>query len=238
MQHVESRDTAPRICFSETSYSAAEKTWSANLRNDVRRRRRRLAEQGAVSLWQPATLSEAEAALDTYFEVHDKKWLSEGYPGRFQSASERRRYLALLRRFWGRGIHFSTLRLDSVDVSYHFGFLSGGWLLWYRPTYRPEFCGFSPSKVHVSMLIEEGYRQQWRGLDFLLGEESYKLKWSNQSVDVVSVCAGFQRWSPSYLWFTEARPFVRKKLLKAYMRMRVAVQRRRIDSAEDREMEP
>jgi CelD/BcsL family acetyltransferase involved in cellulose biosynthesis len=223
----ETRETAPRIRFTEDSYSAAEQAWSPNLRNDVRRRRRRLAEKGPLSLWIPPTLPEAEKALVTYFQVHDDKWLSEGYPGRFQNPAERKRYQSLLRRFWDRGVHFSTLRCGSTDVSYHFGFLTDGWLQWYRPTYRLEFASFSPSKVHVSMLVEEGYRARWKGFDFLLGEEPYKIKWSNEAIDVVSIHAGFGAWSPSYLWFTEGRPFVRQRMVKTYTRVKAWAQRYR-----------
>jgi CelD/BcsL family acetyltransferase involved in cellulose biosynthesis len=227
MPFVEERETAPRLRLVGTTYTEGEKSWCPKHRWDVRRRRKRLAEQGAVSLWQPTTLAEAETALTAFFQVHDEKWLAQGLPGRFQKASERRHFESMLRRLWGRGLHFSTLRSGSTDVSYHFGFLSGGWLQSYRPTYRPEFARFSPTKVHVALLVEEGYRLRCEGFDFLLGAEPYKLDWSNESMEVVSIHAGFHRWAPSYFWFTRGKPFVRKHLQLTYFRMLAWAQQRR-----------
>jgi CelD/BcsL family acetyltransferase involved in cellulose biosynthesis len=227
MPYAEERETTPRLRLVGETYTGAEKFWHANHRIDVRRRRKRLAEQGPVSLWQPATLAEAETALAAFFQVYDEKWVAQGYPGRFQDGAERRFYQSLVQRLWGRGLHFSTVRCGSTDVSYHFGFLSGGWLQWYRSAYRPEFAAFSPGKVHLALLVEEGYREQWKGIDFLLGTESYKLSWSNESGEVVYIHAGFSKWSPSYLWFTQGKPLVRSRLQRVYLRARAWAQQSR-----------
>jgi CelD/BcsL family acetyltransferase involved in cellulose biosynthesis len=220
MPHVEESETAPRLRIEGAEFAALDKGWASSHRIDVRRQRKRLAEQGPVSLWQPATLAEAEAVLEEFFDVHDQKWLAQGYPGAFQDPSRRAHFQAIMRRLWGRGWHFSTIRCGSANVSYHFGFLSGGWLLWYRPSYRPEFGRFSPSKIHVGMLIEEGCRTNWKGFDFLLGEEPYKLQWANERLEVVNIHAGFHKWAPSYLWFSKGRPLMRRRFAGHLLRAR------------------
>jgi CelD/BcsL family acetyltransferase involved in cellulose biosynthesis len=227
INYLEERETAPRFRFPGDGYAAAEGAWRASHRIDVRRQRKRLAEQGPVTLWQPATVEDAEAVLSEYFRVYDEKWLAQGYPGKFHNPLTRQYHLSMVRRLWNRGVHFSTVRCGSTDISYHFGFLSGGWLLWYRPTYRSEFGNFSPGKIHVSLLIEEGYRVGWKGLDFLLGAEPYKYMWSNESAEVASFHAGFHTWSPGYLWFCKGKPFVRSKLQLTYLRMMAWIQQRR-----------
>lgn len=219
MPYVEERETAPRLHIGGRDYAEVERCWNASVRGDIRRQRRRLAEQGPVSLWMPSTIAEAETALAEFFDVHDAKWLEQGKPGRFQNPVERAHFLAILRRFHGRGLHFSTLRCGDVNVSYHFGLLSGRWLLYYRPSYRTEYARFSPSKVHVSMLIEEGCRAGWEGFDFLLGEEPYKYYWSNDEMEVVNIHSGFHEWAPSYFWFSRGKPLVRRKFQGAYMRV-------------------
>lgn len=226
MPFVEEEEIAPRLHIGGADYATVEKGWTANLRSDIRRKRKKLSEVGPVSLWQPQTADEAETLLHEFFEVHDAKWLSEGYPGRFQNPAERAHFRALLRRFWGRGIHFSTVRCGETNVSYHFGFVSGKWLLWYRPTYRPEFGRFSPSKIHISLLVEEACRHGWDGFDFLLGEEPYKYSWTNGDNRVVNIQSGFSKWAPSYFWFSRGKPFVRRKLQGAYMRWQARRQKR------------
>jgi CelD/BcsL family acetyltransferase involved in cellulose biosynthesis len=218
MPSVEDRETASRLRFDGASFSTVEQGWTASHRKDVRRQRKRLSEQGPVSLWQPATLDEAEPVLAEFFRVHDDKWLALRFPGMFQQPSQRLYFQSLMRRLWGRGLHFSTVRCGTTDVSYHFGFFSGGWLQWYRPSYRPEFGGFSPGKIHVAMLIEEGCRAGWQGIDLLLGAEPYKELWSNETVEVVGLHAGFHQWAPSYFWFTRGKPFVRQRFQLTHMR--------------------
>jgi CelD/BcsL family acetyltransferase involved in cellulose biosynthesis len=225
MPYVEERETAPRLRINGDSFSSVEQGWTASHRKDVRRQRKRLAEQGSVSLWQPATLADAESVLDQFFRVHDDKWLALKVPGMFQQPSQRLFFQSVMRRFWGRGFHFSTVRCGSTDVSYHFGFLCGGWLQWYRPSYRPEFGGFSPGKIHVAMLIEEACRAGWQGIDFLLGAEPYKNLWSNESLEVVGLHAGFHKWAPSYFWFTWGKPFARQRLQLTHLRARALIQR-------------
>jgi CelD/BcsL family acetyltransferase involved in cellulose biosynthesis len=227
MPWVEERETAPRLRFDGMDFPSVEHSWPASHRRDVKRQRKRLAEKGPVSLWQPTTFAEAEPVLTEFFQVHDDKWLAQGFPGLFQDPRQRRYFQAILRRLWGNGVHFSTLRCGSTDISYHFGFFSGGWIQWYRPTYRTEFGGFSPSKIHIAMLIEQGCYLHWKGFDFLLGAEGYKNIWCNDQVEVINIHAGFRQWAPAYFWFSRGKPFVRQRLQLSYLKARAWLQKRR-----------
>ncbi len=225
MPFVEERESGPRLRLNGADFPVVEASWSANHRYDVRRKRKRLASRGPVTLWQPSSIEEARPVLDDFFRVHDQKWLAQGFPGMFQDPANRRFFQSILTRMWDRGAHFSTVRGGPVDVSYHFGFLSGGWIQWYRPSYRPEYAAYSPSKVHVAMLIEEACRNRWNGFDFLLGAEDYKASWCNEEFEVVNIYAGFHPWSPAYFWFSRGKPFVRSKLQLTYLRARTWMQR-------------
>jgi CelD/BcsL family acetyltransferase involved in cellulose biosynthesis len=227
MPYVEEKEIAPRLRFEGMNIATIEQEWPASHRKDVRRQLKRLTELGPVSLWQPATLTEAKPVLDEFFRVYDEKWLAQDFPGMFQDPAQRRYYHAILQRLWGRGVHFSTLRCGSQDVSYHFGFFSGGWLQWYRPSYRHEFGRYSPGKIHIAMLIEEGCRSGWKGFDFLLGADSYKNVWCNEKVEVTNIHAGFHSWAPSYLWFSRGKPFMRQKLQLTYLRAHARLQKRK-----------
>jgi CelD/BcsL family acetyltransferase involved in cellulose biosynthesis len=227
MPWVEERETAPRLRLDSFDFPTVEQTWPASHRKDVRRQRKRLAEQGPVLLWEPETIAEAEPVLEEFFRVHDDKWLKQGFPGMFQDPQQRHLFQAILRRLWKNGAHFSTLRCGSTHISYNFGFFSGGWIQWYRPTYRPEFGGFSPSKIHIAMLIEQACRLEWKGFDFLLGAEGYKTLWCNEEAEVVNIHAGFHRWAPAYFWFSRGKPFVRQRLQLRYLKTIAWFQKRR-----------
>jgi CelD/BcsL family acetyltransferase involved in cellulose biosynthesis len=227
MPYVEDREVAPRLRLDGCDFAAAEKIWSSSHRIDIRRQRKRLAEKGPVSLWQPATLAEAQLALTEFFRVHDEKWLAQGFPGMFQRPEAQRHFRAIFERLWGHGLLFSTVRCGDIDVSYSVSFFAGGWVQWYRPSYRSEFHNFSPSKIHIALLVEEACRLHWQGVDLLLGEEPYKNTWTNDKMEVVSFHAGFSKWAPSYLWFTRGKPYVKQKLVIHYMRAQAWLQKRR-----------
>jgi CelD/BcsL family acetyltransferase involved in cellulose biosynthesis len=228
MPWKEMSEDCPRFRLDGRNFDAVEKSWTLKHRTDVRRRRKRLAEQGAVSLWTPSSVEEAEPVLTEFFAVHDAKWLAQGYPGMFHEARQQTFYRSALRRLLGRGLlHFSTVRCGDTHISYHFGFLAGGWLQWYRPTYRAEFGIYSPSKIHIAMIIEEACRSGWKGVDFLLGDEPYKFLWTNDLATVVTFHAGFHRWAPSYFWFAEGKPWAKKHLSRAYFDAKTWLQKRR-----------
>lgn len=225
MPWVEEREPAPRLQINGRPLAEVEQSWSASHRGDVRRQRRRIEEKGSVTVWEPESFEEAEPILEEFFEVHDGKWLAQGYPGMFANPANRRLYRSALRRLMGRGAHFSILKIGDVNVSYIFGFLVGQWLQIYRPTFRPEFANVSPSKVHLAMLLERGCNQGWRGIDFLLGAEPYKLQWSSSNVEAITLTAGASRVAPSYLWFGTLRPALRDRYAGHFARVKARLQK-------------
>ncbi len=64
-----------------------------------------------------------------------------------------------------------------------------------------------------------------KGVDFLLGDEPYKLTWANQSQQVVSVWAGAGKLSPSYWWFSEGKPYFRKRFAGDLLRAKALIQK-------------
>jgi len=216
MPYIEEKEVAPRLRLNGRNFEEVEKEWTSSHRKDVRRQHKRLiADKGPVSLWVPSSLEEAEPVLTEFFRVHDEKWISQGFPGMFTPELQRH-FRAILRRLWGPSLHFSTVRCGETDVSYLIGFFAGGWLQYYRPTYRPEFGVYSPSKIHVGMIVEEACRRKWMGVDFLLGGYPYKYTWANETMEVTTFTAGFHKWAPSYLWFTRGKPWAKQRFTGAY----------------------
>lgn len=235
MEVCERYNVAPRIEIRGRSFKELEASWSANHRTDVRRQRKRLAEKAALTLWQPPDLGSAQSLLEEFFEVHDEKWLAQGHPGRFQDVSQETHFRAIVKRLWGRGLHFSTVRCGPENVSYAIGFFSGGWIQWYRPTYRREYQNYSPGKVHIGLMVEVACREGWQGIDFLGGPEPYKFQWANDQLRTVDYFASARRWSPAYQWFTRGKPYVRNRIGPAYARWKARVQRLRSGTASTKE---
>jgi CelD/BcsL family acetyltransferase involved in cellulose biosynthesis len=225
MAYAMTTDIAPRIRIGGRSYAQLEGTWSARHRREVRYKRRRLETLGDVRLWQPRTLEEALEAMQDFFAIHDEKWLSQGHPARFHDASSRRYFLAVARHLWNRGLHLSALRCGTANVYYSVSFISGGWVLLYKPASRIEYHKYSPGTVFISLLLEHACRSAWEGIDFLLGTEEFKSHWSNEALPVVSLCAASRARSLAFQWFTRGRPYLLEHVQPAMARVKARLQR-------------
>ncbi len=225
MVYATTTEVAPRLAIGGRSYDEIEGSWSARHRKEVRHKRRRLAAKGELSLWRPESLEEALAALEQFFVVHDEKWLSQGQPGRFHNPRHRRHFVAIVRRLWNQGLQFTALRCGGADVFTSICFVSDGWVLLYRPALRLAYAKFSPGTVFVSMLLEEACRTGMKGIDFLLGAEPFKFRWSNNVLRVVGLHAAFSSWSPAYQWFARGKPYLLAHVEPEMARAKARLQR-------------
>ncbi len=56
------------------------------------------------------------------------------------------------------------------------------------------------------MLMEQGYAAGWKGFDFLLGTEGYKLQMGAEDAPCGSIHASTSALSPAYFWFSTESP--------------------------------
>lgn len=205
------------------SYSEIEKLWKGKLRQDVRRRRRKL--DGSLALEVIERAEDVPAWLEDLFAAHRRKWLSESQPSEFASQTHQDYYRAMARKLFGKGLHLSSLLLDGRRVSYHCGFLSGGWFYFYKTAYDKEFASVSPTKLHVSLLMELGCASGWQGFDFLQGDEPYKFDWTSQRIPCVTLVAGIGKGGLKYFWHSRWRNQAKSALGPTVKAIRRAVQK-------------
>lgn len=215
----ESLGFCPRYALPH-AYGEIEKTWSKNHRENVRRKIKRLHKMGRVTLEVLQDHQEIKDWLAEFFEVYSYKWHSEGLPSQFDDVRMKTYYREIAQQFIANGLHVSSLKLDHKRLAYHFGFLHGGWLYWYTPTYRKEYHQYSPGLVHLSMLMQYGCAEKWRGIDFLQGDEAYKKKWTSDFLTCVSLNVGINGGGLSFKWAAHCEPKFRKKFGNFYTRLR------------------
>jgi len=205
----EKTSVCPRLKF-EPTYEAMEKKWKGNHRTDIRRQLRRLNEIGELHLKVVDSLDEFEAVISSFITVFMEKWQAEGKKKTVLDDKRVRNFYRYLgKSLIGNGLHLSYLSCRDSIVSYHFGFLHKGWLYYYKPTYLKEFQKYSPGKVHIALLVQEGIQKGWQGIDFLQGSEPYKYQWTREQIETPRITAvlgwnklGF-RWKTAWkkaLW--------------------------------------
>lgn len=155
----------------------------------VRRPLNRLRRQGAVSWRVLSTADEALAYLPLFVAQHVDRWRQTDSPSRLLEPEYREFFAELIQRLLPRGwLHFSVLELDAEPIAFHFGFLYQGRLYWYKPSFSPEHARFSPGSLLIRFLIEHALTIGLTELDFTIGEEHFKERFTSgvrTNVDVV-----------------------------------------------------
>ncbi len=151
---------------------------SANEREKVGRRARKLAKTHRVRYYMCESESDLAGCLRVLFDLHQKRWTSAGGPGSFGSAERRQFYAGMGKAFLDRGwLEFWLLDVDGTPVAAQFGFR-------YRQTFFILQEGFEPAlsaesvgyvlRSHVmKYLIESGVRRY----DYMAGQEPAKARW-------------------------------------------------------------
>ncbi len=223
--YAERQTVCPWLTF-ESTYEETEKKWSKNHRYNIRRRKRQLEETfGPLSLQVIEAKDEALRHLPDFFEMHNRQWLSRRMPATFTDPMNQKLFYAFIEHLWDVGVHFSILRCGERTIAYHFGFVCNGFLLWYKPAFHIDLSLYSPGKVHISMLIENGIKKGLRGLDFLQGAESYKSLWADKIETTGTFIINTRKYSPGYFWLVTGRPFMENKVGNIYKKTQVLVQK-------------
>ncbi len=169
---------APEAHFG-ASWDAYWRTRSANLRNGLTRRRKRLAEQGTVTSAWVEDDAEFETLLD-WALTRKRDWMRRtGLANDFIATTEYRDFLlALWRQPTAMGrLAMLALRVNGVPVAVKIGCLDGTRLEGFITTYDRAWSTYSPGQIILADCLAWC---QANGLyyDFRIGDEAYKRDWS------------------------------------------------------------
>ncbi len=148
----------------------------------VRRPYNKLNKSGKVNFrtLENCDAADMEANLENFFTQHIWRYRNLGMQSLFIDDKYRKFYLKLLHEMSHRGwIHFSVLEFDSKPIAYHFGFIYDQKMIWYKPTFDPNFSKLSPGSALLMLLIEYCQQHDLEELDFTIGDEPYKQRFCN-----------------------------------------------------------
>jgi len=185
MQRVE----APVLDLTDGWDAVYRAKTNSKKRNLHRRRRRQLAELGELEVTVARTLEELSPALEEAFDVHTRRW--EGRPdgSDFATATGRAFQRAALPRLAaGDAARIVTLRLDGRAIAFHYFFALAGRMYVHRLAFDPAFARYSPGLVNTLDAIEVAARDGARRVEFLGGDERYKLEIADR---LEPLCHGF-----------------------------------------------
>jgi CelD/BcsL family acetyltransferase involved in cellulose biosynthesis len=171
--HVLRRERCPTLALDWPSWDDYLASRSANFRQQVRRRERRLTRQYDLRFRCTTTGDTLYKDLDVLFALHDARW---GADASSALAGPRR---AFHREFAARALQHGWLRLWFLELggapaAAWYGFRLGGIESYYQAGRDPSWDGWSVGAVLLAHTIRTALEEGMREYRFLRGGEAYK----------------------------------------------------------------
>jgi len=146
----------------------------------VRRRCNYLKKAGDFKVFHVETVEEAMRYLEPFFAQHIKKWNGSSPSSLFLKQENRDFYHNLVYALLPGGLLlFTVLEFDGRPIAFHFGFDYASKVIWYKPSYDPDYGRRSPGTVLLKHLIEYCLDRGRNELDFTIGDEPFKRRYTN-----------------------------------------------------------
>ena len=146
----------------------------------IRRIRNQLMKYGDIEYRVIRDAAEAESLWTTFFNQHIQRCDSTSRNSAFMNPKFRRFIIELFTADTAhRFTHFSALLVNSAAIAFHFGFISENRLLWYKPCFDISIKKGSPGILLIRYLVEYVLDNGLDELDFTIGTETFKDRFSN-----------------------------------------------------------
>lgn len=150
---------------------------------DARRNERRLAALGEVTFREirPDEISQA-------FSLHESRWRKKLDTSGFLSERSRRLFTRLMTAGQDRWRALALgLYLDGMLIAFEYGFVCGGRTSLYRSAHRNLLSIYAPGKTVRRQYIKRCFEAGLHTVDFGVGYEEYKLKWTDEQEMVAGI---------------------------------------------------
>ncbi len=163
-----------------TDFDTYYKGLRTNLKHDVARKLRRLAEQGLEPDFEVVTRVD-DAVLLELQELNRKRFEATGHRS-FFLREDRFAFLRELaavfseRQWW----LLFLFRIKGRLVAYHLCFVYNGTVYNWNTSYDLEYSQYSLGKILLKPVLQFCFEKGYRVFDFMAGDEDYKLKWTGK----------------------------------------------------------
>ena len=159
-----------------------------------RRRLRRLHEAGAARMVIAESLDQALAILDVALAQKARRYRDTGQTNTLANDAYREFYRQMTTRHYPTGlVHVAALFLDEHVLATHWGCVYKKRFLYLLPSFDAGWSKASPGRLLLDHLIEWSFGAGLREFDFTIGDESYKLPYSDASEELYRQV---RPWSP------------------------------------------
>jgi CelD/BcsL family acetyltransferase involved in cellulose biosynthesis len=199
---VGSAQKMPYVAIGETTWDAYESGLGKNLRQDLRRRRRRLEEEGRLTLEVFDGRERLDELLEEGFRVEGSGWKEA------QGTSINAR--PAVRCFYTEVAHYATelgwlklafLRLDGRTLAFDYCLERNKIHYMLKIGYDPAYGKFSPGKVLRYLMLARAFSEGITTYELLGGFEPWKLRWTNAYYELRSLHMFTQKGGEQDPWY-------------------------------------
>ncbi len=167
-----------------SSKEALQKGMDSKFRANLRRRRKRLAEKGAVTLERVTSGPGLPAQVEEGMALEASGWKGRGGTAMAQDPSTRGFYLELARTMAAEGrLALWFMRLDGRAVGFHYALEHGGKYLLLKPGYDEAIRECSPGQLLVEDVLGDCVERGLGEFDFLGIDMPWKRDWTDRVRD-------------------------------------------------------
>ncbi len=192
---------SPFIDLRGRSWEQVEQGFSPQLRQEMRRKGRRLAKRAK---WDYVEFTGAASRLKAVdFIVAQKRAQLAGDPASLD-AMERAfapfaRLVFALDGIGAARVHVSALAAGDTLLAVHLGFVDAKRFYYYVPAYNPDFQADSPGQLLIYELVRRACEARVPVFDMLRGDYPYKWRLTDTSVELRTLALGLSLPGMAYL---------------------------------------
>lgn len=204
---------SPFIDLKGRSWEQVEQGFSSQLRQEMRRKGRRLAKRAK---WEYVEFADAAQRLKAVeFIVAQKRAQLAGDPASLD-ALERvfapfARKIFVMDAIGAARVHVSALAAGDTLLAVHLGFVDAKRFYYYVPAYNPEFQADSPGQLLIYELVRLAAMGGVGVFDMLRGDYPYKWRLTDTAVELQTLALGLSLPGMAYLGLKKIVKRVRGK---------------------------
>jgi CelD/BcsL family acetyltransferase involved in cellulose biosynthesis len=166
----------------ETDWESYERQLSRHLRGDLRRTRRRLEDQGEVSIDHYESSENLGKLLEDVFVVESRSWKAEARTAIVSHPRTKHFYEEITAWASERAsLSVGILRIDDRPVAMELGIEEAGVHFAIKGSYDESYSRFSPGKLLLRSVIENAFTRGLKRIELLGAEDKYKRLWATES---------------------------------------------------------
>ncbi|OFW39486.1 MAG: hypothetical protein A3J28_14350 [Acidobacteria bacterium RIFCSPLOWO2_12_FULL_60_22] len=165
----------------EKSFEQYFKSLNTGLRQNLKRRMKRLEERGAVEFECVSAEEQIDSALPDAFRIEASSWKHSAGTAIDCHSELQKFYSSVAHRAARRGaLYLTFLRVNGLRIAFDLSLIHNNKRFILKPGYLQEYHSCSPGQQLMAMTIRDAFARGLTEIDFLGAVEAWKLSWTSE----------------------------------------------------------